>query len=398
MDLNFSADYRVFQEKARTFVSDNLPPDIRDKVRRGLNIQKDDLHRWQDVLAGQGWLAPAWPVEHGGTGWSLVERHIFQEELARGGAPQTSPFGVSMVGPVIYTFGDDTQKQRYLPRIANNIDWWCQGYSEPGAGSDLASLQTKAERDGEVYVINGQKTWTSYANYADMIFCLVRTSTKGKIQEGISFLLIDMKSPGIEIHPIRTVDGGAEVNSVFFTDVRVPVANLVGEENKGWTYAKFLLGHERGTVANSAASKQQVVKLKEIAGAERSGGRFLIDDPDFKRDIAEVEIALTALEYTDLRYLMASAKGQPVGAEVSMLKIRATEIQQRISELLMKALGYYANPYVPEALEEGWNEDPIGSDYAAALAPQYFNKRKTSIYGGSNEIQRNILAKMVLGL
>lgn len=398
MDLHFSAEYRAFQEKVRTFVQDNLPPDIREKVRKGLRIEKEDVHRWQDILAKQGWLVPAWPVEHGGTGWSQVERHIFQEELARGGAPSTSPFGVSMVGPVIYTFGSDAQKQYYLPRIASNIEWWCQGYSEPGAGSDLASLQTRAERDGDHYIVNGQKTWTTYATYADMIFCLVRTSSEGKIQEGISFLLIDMKSPGIEIHPIRTVDGGSEVNSVFFTDVRVPMENRVGEENKGWTYAKFLLGHERGTVANSAASKQQIVKLKEIAAAERAGGRFLIDDPDFKREIAEVEIALTALEYTDLRYLMASAKGQPVGAEVSMLKVRATEIQQRISQLLMQALGYYANPYIPEALDYGWNEDPIGAGYAPALAPQYFNKRKTSIYGGSNEIQRNILAKMVLGL
>jgi alkylation response protein AidB-like acyl-CoA dehydrogenase len=398
MDLHFSAEHRAFQEKVRTFVQENLPPDIREKVQKGHNVHKDDIHRWQGILASQGWLVPAWPEEHGGTGWSLVERHIFQEELAHGDAPPISPFGVTMVGPVIYTFGNAAQKQRFLPRIASNIDWWCQGYSEPGSGSDLASLQTKAIRDGDHYVVNGQKTWTSYADLADMIFCLVRTSTEGKIQAGISFLLIDMKSPGIEIQPIKTIDGGAEINSVFFTDVRVPVTNLVGEENKGWTYAKFLLGNERGLVANTAASKRQIAKLKEIAGQERAGGQYLIDDPDFRREIAEVEISLMSLEYTDLRYLMATAKGQPVGAEVSMLKVRGTEIQQRISELLVKALGNYAQPHIPDALEPGWNEDPIGADYAPALAAEYFNKRKTSIYGGSNEIQRNILAKMVLGL
>lgn len=398
MDLQFSAEQRAFQEEVRLFVKENLPEDIRHKVKYGLNLGKDDYVRWQNLLSSKGWLAPHWPVEYGGTELSSVERYILKEELAKGDAPGVFPMGVSFVGPVIYTFGSDAQKKYYLPRILDNSDWWCQGYSEPGSGSDLASLQTKAVRDGDDYIVNGQKTWTTYAQYADMMFCLVRTDSDVKIQEGISFLLIDMNSPGVEVQPIVTIDGGREVNSVFLTDVRVPVKNRVGEENKGWTYAKFLLGNERTGTAGVAASKGQLEKLKEIASKERAGGRFLIEDPDFKRDIAEVEIELTALEFTDLRFLIAASKGNAPGAEASLLKLRGTEIQQRISELLVKAMGYYAMPHVPESLEYGWNEEPIGAEYAPSLAPGYFNKRKTSIYGGTNEIQRNILAKMVLGL
>jgi len=398
MDLEFSDEHRAFQKKVRAFVAKNLPADIQEKVTGGLKLERDDFVRWQNILSKQGWLAIGWPVEFGGPGWSAVQRFIFEEECSRAGAPNVVPFGTKMVGPVIYTFGSDEQKKYYLPRILNNQDWWCQGYSEPGAGSDLASLQTRAIRDGDHYIVNGTKTWTTLAQWADMMFCLVRTSAEGKRQAGISFFLIDMKLPGIEVKPITLIDGSREVNMVHLTDVRVPVANRVGEENKGWTYAKYLLQHERSGTAGVANSKAQINRLKKIAARERAGGRFLIDDPDFRRQIAEVEIELQALEYTDLRYVMTAASGQPVGAETSMLKLRGTEIQQRISELLMQAMGPYALPYLPEAMEYGWNEDPVGPAVAPPLAPAYFNKRKTSIYGGSNEIQRDILAKMVLGL
>ena len=398
MDLEFSDEHRAFQKKVRDFIAENLPADIREKVVDGLRLERGDFIRWQDILSKQGWLCIGWPAEYGGTGWSAVERFIFEEECGRGGAPGVIPFGTKMVGPVIYTFGSQEQKKYYLPRILNNQDWWCQGYSEPGAGSDLASLQTRAILDGDHYIVNGTKTWTSYAQLADMMFCLVRTSTKGKRQEGISFFLIEMNQPGIEVHPITTIDGGQDVNIVHLTDVRVPVANRVGEENKGWTYAKFLLGHERSGIAGVANSKAEISRLKKIAAGQMAGGKFLIEDADFRRQIAEVEIELQALEFTDLRYVMAADSGDPVGAETSMLKLRGTEIQQRISELLMQAVGHYSIPYLREALEYGWNEDPIGPAAAPSLMPGYLNKRKTSIYGGSNEIQRNILAKMVLGL
>ncbi len=398
MDLEFSDEYRAFQQDVRGFLDENLPEDIREKVTRGLRLERDDYVRWQNILSAKGWLVPGWPVEHGGTGWSAVERYIFDEENGRAGAPNVVPFGTRFVGPVIYTYGSEAQKNYYLPRILNNDDWWCQGYSEPGAGSDLASLQTRAVRDGDRYIVNGTKTWTTMAQWANMMFCLVRTSNEGKKQEGISFLLVDMNQPGVDVKPIMTIDGGQEINMVHMTDVEVPISDLVGEENMGWTYAKFLLQHERTGTAGIGNSKAQVQRLKKIAAQEKSGGIYLIDDPDFRRQVAELEIDLQALEYTDLRYLMQTVAGKPPGAESSLLKLRGTEIQQRISELLMQAVGYYAIPFVPEALEYGWNEDPIGPEGAAPLAPAYFNRRKTTIYGGTNEIQRNIIAKMVLGL
>ena len=398
MDLEFSDEYRAFQQDVRGFLDENLPEDIREKVTRGLRLERDDYVRWQNILSAKGWLVPGWPVEHGGTGWSAVERYIFDEENGRAGAPNVVPFGTRFVGPVIYTYGSEAQKNYYLPRILNNDDWWCQGYSEPGAGSDLASLQTRAVRDGDRYIVKGTKTWTTMAQWANMMFCLVRTSNEGKKQEGISFLLVDMNQPGVDVKPIMTIDGGQEINMVHMTDVEVPISDLVGEENMGWTYAKFLLQHERTGTAGIGNSKAQVQRLKKIAAQEKSGGIYLIDDPDFRRQVAELEIDLQALEYTDLRYLMQTVAGKPPGAESSLLKLRGTEIQQRISELLMQAVGYYAIPFVPEALEYGWNEDPIGPEGAAPLAPAYFNRRKTTIYGGTNEIQRNIIAKMVLGL
>ena len=398
MDLSFSAEHAAFQDEVRTFIEENLPADIRDKGYRGLKIEKEDVARWHRTLYEKGWAAPAWPKEHGGCEWDAVRLYIFNEELSRAHAPALSPFGLTMVGPVIYTFGSQAQKERYLPKILSGEEFWCQGYSEPGSGSDLASLQTKAIPDGNDYIVNGQKTWTSYAQWADMIFCLVRTSNKGKIQEGISFLLIDMKSPGIEVAPIVTIDGGREVNNTYFTDVRVPIDNRVGEENKGWTYAKFLLGNERSSIARVGHSKARLRRLKQMACEEHAGGCPIIEDADFRKSVAELEIKLRALEFTELRFLMAYSNGEEPGAEVSMLKIRGTEIQQELTELSMKAMGMYAHPYVPEALEHGWNEDPIGPSLAPSLSPVYFNVRKTSIYGGTNEIQKNIMAKMVLGL
>ena len=397
MNLEFTDGLRTFQREVRTFIDEWLPEDIRTKVERGLSLGKDDYLRWQDILAERGWLVHSWPVEHGGTGWSPVQRYLFEEELGRANAPRIIPFGPKMVGPVIYTFGNDAQKAKYLPAIARNETWWCQGYSEPDAGSDLASLRTRAIRDGDHYVVNGTKTWITTAHWADMMFCLVRTDTETRPQEGISFLLVDMRAPGVEVRPIVTLDGGREINTVYLTDVEVPVEDRIGEESRGWTYAKFLLGHERFGIARLAESKARLSYLKEIAQYHRVGGAVLADDADFMRSVAETEIELTALEYTELRALMDAEQGGSPGMEANMLKIRGTEVQQKISGMLMKAVGYYALPYLPDALEYGRNEAPVGPDYAATLAPTYFNTRKTSIYGGTNEVQRNIMAKMVLG-
>jgi len=398
MELQFTPAERAFQGEVRAFIRTTLSPDVARRVRSGQAIDKADYLAWQRALHARGWIAPGWPEAHGGPGWSPVERYIFEEEMARADCPRIIPFGLKMVGPVIYTFGSDWQKEHYLPRILGSEDWWCQGYSEPGSGSDLASLGTRAVRDGDDYVVNGTKTWTSFAHYANRMFCLVRTASGGKPQEGISFLLIDMNAPGVEVKPIVTIDGGRDVNMVFLTDVRVPLRDLIGEENKGWTYAKFLLGHERLGIAAVGRSKQQIARLKEIAATETGGGRPLADDGDFSRDVARVEVELQALEMTELRLLMQAAAGAAPGAEASMLKIRGTDIQQDITELTMQAVGYYGFPYVREALDHGWNETPIGPEYAPPASPVYFNWRKSSIYGGTNEIQRNIIAKMVLGM
>jgi alkylation response protein AidB-like acyl-CoA dehydrogenase len=398
MELKLSPKDEAFRDEMRAFMRDNLPAEIRHKVEMGLGLGKNDYVTWQQIVNDRGWLAPGWPVEHGGTGWPPMQRHIFNEEMARAGAPRIIPFGVAMVGPVIIAFGSEAQKQRYLPRILTSEDWWCQGYSEPGSGSDLASLKTRAKRDGDHYIVNGAKTWTTFAQYADMMFCLVRTAAGGKPQAGISFLLIDMTSPGIEVRPITTMDGGSEINDVFLDDVRVPVENLVGEENQGWTYAKYLLGHERTWTADVGQSRNQLGRVRQIAAEELVDGKPLLDDPAFRTKVAEVEIDLLALEAVLLQVLAGEAAGQPPGPEASLLKLRGTEIQQAITELLLEAVGNYAHPFVREALEYGWNEEPIGPDYAAAIAPRYFNWRKASIYGGSNEIQKNIIAKAVLGL
>ncbi|HYB08549.1 MAG TPA: acyl-CoA dehydrogenase family protein [Alphaproteobacteria bacterium] len=393
MRIKLDTAHSAFREEVRDFLETNLPADIRAKVEAGKHIGKDDHVRWQRILHRKGWFASGWPVEHGGTGWSPLRRAIFETELGAVPAPPIIAFGVTMVGPVIIAFGNDAQKRKYLPRILASEDWWCQGYSEPEAGSDLAGLKTRAVPDGDHYVVNGSKTWTTYAQFADMMFCLVRTGSEGKKQEGISFLLLDMHSPGVTVTPIVTLDGGAEVNTVFFDNVRVPKANLIGQEGKGWTYAKYLLGHERTNIARVGLSTRLLRQLKRIASDEQAQGRPLIDDPVFKAKIAAAEIDLLALEATVFRM----SSGKPPGPESSILKIKGSLVQQAMTELLAEAVGVYALPYQPEWFEPGWNGEAIGPEYAPALASTYFNWRKVSIYGGSNEIQRNIIAKHMLG-
>ena len=397
MDLTFSPEEEAFRAEVRAFIADaktKLPKtDI--GAPEAATRTKEDYLAWHKLLYKKGWVAPIWPKQYGGTGWNVTQRYIFNQEAANAETPTTLPFGLSMVGPVIFTYGNDAQKTKFLPRILSGEDWWCQGYSEPGAGSDLANLRTKAVLEGDHYIVNGQKTWTTLAQFADWIFCLVRTDPNVKPQEGITFLLIDMKSPGITVKPIIVLDGAREVNDVFFDNVKVPVENRVGEENKGWTYAKFLLVNERSGIAGTARSKKAVARLKEIAAAELVDGKTLIETDDFSRKVAELEVELAALEFTELRTLAQESKGQMAGPESSILKIRGTEIQQRITELTEEAVGYYA---FPNEHGLGSNEYPVGPDYAVGVAGRYFNMRKASIYGGSNEIQRNIIAKAVLGL
>jgi alkylation response protein AidB-like acyl-CoA dehydrogenase len=396
MDLTYTGDDLAFRDQVRAFLEAELPADLRHKVHNHLRLHKDDYVRWHRILARQGWVAPAWPREYGGPGWTPVQRHIFEEECARAGTPPVLPFGVNMVAPVIMAFGSPEQKSYYLPRILSCEDWWCQGYSEPGAGSDLASLKTTAVRDGDVYIVNGQKTWTTLAQHADMIFCLVRTDPTVRKQEGISFLLIDMHAPGVTVRPIIMLDEDHEVNEVFFDNVRVPVANLVGQENRGWTYAKYLLGHERTGIAAVGRSKRELARLKELARREQKDGAPLLRDPLFAAKVADLEIELMALEMTVLRVLARADKAP--GPEASVLKVRGTEIQQRLSALMVEAAGPLALPFDPAYLEGGQAHSAIDDDFAAPLLPHYFNFRKTSIYGGSNEIQRNIIAQMILGL
>jgi len=401
MDLRFNDEETAFRDEVRSFFKKSLPENIRRKMVEGKKIGKEDIVTWQRILNKKGWAVSHWAAEWGGTGWSPVKQYIFLDEMQQAPAPSPLQFGVYMVGPVIIAFGNEAQKKKFLPRIANIDDWWCQGFSEPGSGSDLASLKTTAKRVGDHYVVNGQKTWTTLAQYADWIFCLVRTNPESKKQEGISFLLIDMKTPGITVRPIQTIDGSREVNEVFFDDVKVPVENLVGEENKGWDYAKFLLGNERFGIARVGLSKERIRRLKELASIERVGDKPMIEDERFRTKIAAVEVELKALEMTQLRVVAAAKNGngnKPDPAS-SILKIKGSEIQQTISELLFEVVGPYGLPYQPEQIEDDRvNESPIGPDYAAPLAPTFFNWRKISIYGGSNEIQKNIIAKAILGL
>jgi alkylation response protein AidB-like acyl-CoA dehydrogenase len=376
MDLNYSSEESAFRDEVRSWLNAHLPKDLRDKMASYGHLSKEDLLRWHRILAKKGWVAPGWPKEWGGTGWNVVQRYIFEEELGYAGTPPLIPFGLNMCAPVLLHFGTEAQKKRFLPRIYNGEDFWCQGYSEPGSGSDLASLKTKALRENEHYVVNGQKIWTTLAHYADWIFCLVRTDPSGgKRQEGISFLLMDMQTPGITVRPLILMDGAHEVNEVFFDEVKVPAENLVHEEGKGWTVAKYLLGHERMNTGRIGESKRQLAKLKEFSSAR-------MKDPRFRDRLSRLEVELTALEITNLRFLDRMRRsGQPPGADVSMLKIKGTEIQQALTELMMDAV------------------DPAASDaLSTAIRKRYLSMRKTTIYAGSNEIQRNIIAKMTLGL
>ena len=375
MDLAFTPEEQQFREDIRTWVLTNLPADISHKVHHALRLSKEDMQRWARILGKKGWLGHGWPKAFGGPGWNAVQKHLFEEECARAGAPRVVPFGPVMVAPVIMAFGNAEQQQRFLPGIANGEVWWSQGYSEPGSGSDLASLKCKAERRGAHYIVNGQKTWTTLGQYGDWIFCLVRTSTEGKPQTGISFLLIDMKSPGVTVRPIVLLDGEAEVNEVWFENVEVPAENLIGEENKGWTYAKHLLSHERTNIADVNRAKRELERLKRIAKAEG-----IYDEPRFRDEIAKLEVDMVA-----------------------------REMQQRYTELMMLAAGPFSLPFIAEAMDAGWQGDqvhgglaglggfPGGALHCAPLASTYFNMRKTTIYGGSNEVQRNIVAQTVLG-
>ncbi|MFT3719981.1 acyl-CoA dehydrogenase family protein [Pseudorhodoferax sp.] len=392
MDLAFTAEEQQFREEVRAWVRAHLPADIAAKVHDGLHLTRDDMQRWARILGARGWLGYGWPRQFGGPGWNAVQKHLFEEECAQAGAPRIVPFGPVMVAPVIMAFGTPEQQRRFLPGIASGDVWWSQGYSEPGAGSDLASLKTRAERRGDKYVVNGQKTWTTLGQYGEWIFCLVRTDPQAKKQQGISFLLIDMKSPGITVRPIIMLDGGHEVNEVFFDDVEVPAENLIGEENQGWTYAKHLLSHERTNIADVNRAKRELERLKRIAAAEG-----VYDDPRMRDQIALLEVDVVALEMMVLRVLSAEKSGRNPLDVAGLLKIRGSEIQQRYTELMMLAAGPYSLPFIPEAMEAGWQGDHVGAAHCAPLAATYFNMRKTTIYGGSNEVQRNIVAQTVLG-
>src|SRR5271156_6544746 len=403
MDLKYTAEEQAFRLEVRAFFEAELPADIRGRASLGKRLRKDDMTRWQRILHRRGWGAVMWPQRFGGTGWNVIQQHIFEEERADIGAPPQNAFSLKMLAPVLMKFANAAQQEYFLPRIISGQDWWCQGYSEPGSGSDLASLRTSAVRQGDHYIVNGQKTWNTLGQYADWIFCLVRTSSEGRQQQGISFLLIDMKSPGITVRPIIMLDGEHEINDIFFDNVKVPVQNLIGEENKGWTYAKFLLTHERSGNAGIGICKRALKKLKEIATEQLSNGRPLIEDSRFRDRIAQVEMELMALEITNLRVLSASAKDKgALGPEVSMLKIKGSEIIQTLAELKMHALGHDALPYVREALDMNWRGNPQLTAHYASYAPpisgQYFNQRKTTIYAGSTEIQKNIISQMILGL
>ncbi|WP_290867017.1 acyl-CoA dehydrogenase family protein [Aquabacterium sp.] len=398
MDLHFTPDELAFRETVRAFLTQAVPTELTDKVKHGLALSKADHERWHALLQSRGWLASHWPMAHGGPGWSPIQRFLFEHDCALAHCPRTVPFGVNMLGPVLIHHGTPDQQAHWLPRILRGDDWWCQGYSEPGAGSDLAGLQTSAVRQGEHYVVNGQKTWTTLGHHANMIFCLVRTDREAKKQAGISFLLIDMASPGVDVRPIVTLDGTHEVNEVFFTNVRVPVANLVGTEHQGWTVAKFLLTYERTNIAGVGFSVAALERVKAVAGRVMKGGRPLLHDPLFAARLARVEIELENMKTTNLRVIAAVTDGGAPGAESSMLKVKGTEIRQELTSLLRRAMGPHALPFVPETAEASGHPDGLGQPEARFAAASYFNHRKLSIFGGSNEIQKNIIAKTMLGL
>jgi len=390
----FAAEDLAFRDEVRAFFARAYDEELQERlVSKDPATFKQAIIDWQKRLNDQGWVAPGWPAEYGGTGWSPTQYFIYESERSAAGIRDVIPFGLKMVGPVIYTFGTDEQKERFLPAILASEDWWCQGYSEPGSGSDLASLKTKAELDGDEYVVNGAKIWTSYAQFSDWIFCLVRTNSDGKKQEGITFLLIDMKSPGVKVNPIISIDGHHSLNEVEFSDVRVPVANRIGDQDKGWTYAKALLAHERTAIAGVADSKRSLAQIREYAAREVNGGKALLSDVLFQKRMSDIEIDLMALEFTELRVLASVASGGAPGAESSLLKIKGTEIQQAVQELAMEVAGYYQG-LLPGELDP----EQVGHDFGSRARQSYMYGRAATIYGGSNEVQKNIIAKAVLGL
>ena len=401
MDLRYSSDELAFQQQVRDFFANDYPQDLLEKRRRGQTLTKADFQQNERTLGERGWLAANWPEEYGGTGWNVTEKYIFDEELERAGAPGIVPMGVIYVAPVIYTFGTEAQKQRYLPDILQANTFWAQGYSEPAAGSDLASLECRADRDGDTYLLNGSKTWTSQAQFADWIFCLVRTSKEARKQQGITFLIIDINSPGVTVEPIITIDGGHHLNTVTFEDVRVPVENRIGDEGQGWTYAKYLLTHERTSYAHIAGKKEQMRRLAQLVAQPGAQGPSLMDDPDFRARFDDVDVQLTTLEYSTLRTLASVATGGAPGNESSILKIRSTEVAQAITELWLEASGYYGLRAVRDRRQADWNlmqgEERAPAWPVTAVA-DYFFTRAQSIYGGTNEIQKNVIAKQVLGL
>ncbi len=404
MDLAFSADELAFQKEVRDWIAANMPPEVAEESRRSRSshVSKERLLQWQKKLAGKGWLCPNWPKEYGGPGWSSTQKFIFEMEMARADSPYLSSFSIKMVAPVLMKYGSEAQKKRFLPRIAAAEELWCQGYSEPGSGSDLASLRTRAVRQGDHYIVNGQKIWTTNAHWADWIFCLVRTSTEGKQQEGISFLLIDMKSPGIKVDPIYLVDGTRtpmrhEVNQVFFTDVKVPVENLVGEENKGWTYAKYLLEFERGGQAYGPRLRKAFRHLETLAMTQMDEGEPLSANPKWREKMAALEMEIDAVEMNELMFYSNLKSGDSPGGMASIVKMRGTEAGQKVTELAVEAVGWYGVPFT-ELRNHDSNVVPVGGEYVDDAAPRYFNNRKTTIYGGSSEVQRNVLAKAMLGL
>lgn len=394
MDTSFAPEDLTFRDEVRAFFAQAYDDELQGRVASDEpDVYRQAVIEWQKRLHAQGWIVPNWPVEHGGTGWDATKQFIFDTERGAAGVRDVVPFGLKMVGPVIYTFGTDEQKKRFLPAILASDEWWCQGYSETGSGSDLASLKTKAVRDGDDYIVNGAKIWTTYAQFADWIFCLVRTNSDGKKQEGISFLLIDMASPGIKVNPIVSIDNHHSLNEVEFNDVRVPVANLIGEQDKGWTYAKALLAHERTAIAGVADSKRGLAQIRELAAKEVNGGKTLLSDPLFQKRMSDVEIDLMALEYTELRVLASVASGGAPGAESSLLKIKGTEVQQAVQELRMEVAAYYQG-LMPGDL----SAQQVGHDFGSQARQAYMYGRASTIYGGSNEVQKNIIAKAVLGL
>ncbi|MBL6894211.1 MAG: acyl-CoA dehydrogenase family protein [Porticoccaceae bacterium] len=394
MDINFSAEDVAFRDEVREFFDKEYDSEVsKRQADNHSSDYKSSIVAWQKKLHAKGWIAPDWPVEYGGTGWSSTQKYIYETERGLAGIPDVIPFGLKMVAPVIYTFGTEEQKVRFLPRILSSDDWWCQGYSEPGAGSDLAALTTSAEYAGDNYIVNGRKIWTTLAQFADWIFCLVRTSKGVRRQEGISFLLIDMKSPGITVKPIIAIDGQHSLNEVLFENVLVPTENLIGEQDKGWTYAKALLAHERTGMAEVADSKRMLDQLKLRAVAEVNGGKPMIEDPVFQMRLSDIEMELMALEYTELRVFASMASGGMPGPESSLLKIKGTEISQSIHELQLQLASYYGG-----ALQGELSSEVLGHNFATEARGKYMYGRAATIYGGSNEVQRNVIAKAVLGL